>query len=146
MLTIYIPGPPETATAQQKGVRIVRGRPMFFTKSRVIQAEQRILAAIKPPASTFPDGPLSVGITFVFPLRTRDVERCDLIAMSTRPDIDNLTKGYVDAFTRAGYWTDDSQIAALAVSKWRGPHPGTLVTIERLDPSKTEAKQEALHA
>jgi Holliday junction resolvase RusA-like endonuclease len=136
MITIYIPGAPVTATAQQKGVHVVKGRPVFYTKSEVTQAHEAIARHVKSPAVPL-SGPLAVSITFVFPLRLIDVSSNELIPMFARPDIDNLVKLILDVLTHKRCWVDDGQVCSLYVSKLRGLEPGTSITIENFGETET---------
>ena len=47
-----------------------------------------------------------------------------------RPDLDNLAKGTLDVFQKAGYFQDDSQIVRLELSKaWYREFAGLFVQI-----------------
>ena len=57
---------------------------------------------------------------------------------STRPDIDNLIKFYMDLLNK-GFYVDDSQVCSLASikvysnnSEWNNDHPRTEVEIEEI--------------
>jgi Holliday junction resolvase RusA-like endonuclease len=53
---------------------------------------------------------------------------------TTRPDVDNLLKGVLDAMTETGrFWIDDSQVGIrCAYSRWAfdGESPRILITVE----------------
>lgn len=103
------------ATAQQKGVRIVHGRPMFYTK-KTVQDQMNFYGAILKmhrPAQPI-EGAVRVEIGFYYPARRKK----DIGAPKvTRPDLDNMAKSIIDAAMAVGYFKDDSQICELHLSK-----------------------------
>ena len=52
----------------------------------------------------------------------------------SKPDLDNLAKGVLDAMTQIGFWTDDGLISSLKITKRYtdcGDHgPGCLIIVE----------------
>lgn len=132
MLTFHIPGPPPTATSQQKGVRVIHGKPTFFKRAHVAQAEHDMATAFAPYRPAAPlAGPLAVSIVLVWPFRKADKPPAfGVVAMDTRPDLDNLAKLILDGMTKLGFWQDDSQISQLMMSKYRGHAPGITVLVE----------------
>ena len=110
-----IKGQPPTRTAQQKGVRVVKGRPYFYEKKEVTEAKRFLLFRMKPfvPDEPF-QGPVRVNITFLFGTKEKKKQ---YNYRSTRPDLDNLFKGFADCLTELRFWEDDSQIAAMTLEK-----------------------------
>lgn len=51
---------------------------------------------------------------------------------STRPDVDNMTKMFLDCCTKTGFWTDDSLVVSLIIEKFYATIPGVYVHIEEL--------------
>ena len=110
-----IKGQPPTRTAQQKGVRVVRGRPYFYEKAEVKEAKEQLKEQMVSYVPYEPlKGPVRLNVTFFF--GTADKKK-HYNYRSTRPDVDNLVKGFADCMTELGFWTDDGQIAALSVEK-----------------------------
>ena len=75
-----------SATAQQKGVRIVHGKPMFYEKAEVKTARQLFTLELKPHAPKVPsDKPIKLIVWFAF-----DVKDKKLWGQykPTRPDTD----------------------------------------------------------
>jgi Holliday junction resolvase RusA-like endonuclease len=133
---------PPRRTAQQKGVFVRNGRAHFYTKSAVRQQEQNTVALVLshlPPDWEPLCGPLKLHLRFCFPYRKSEkkaVVRGGLeIPHFVRPDLDNLLKGFLDALTTAGCFTDDAQIFDLRVVKTWGPAPYFHVRLAQIGPS-----------
>lgn len=137
----WLPCTPPTATAQQKGVRVIRkgGKfmPMFYTKKKVQQASNTyamILSTIRPKEPFI--GPLALTVEFVFPWLVSESKwnRANLQRRpkATASDCSNLIKELEDVMTRLGFWKTDGQIADLRVSKWHGAQPGIRIKIATL--------------
>lgn len=84
------------------------------------------------------DGPVSVGIEFVFRRPKAHFRSNGMLKpgvphwFSRKPDRDNLEKAVLDALTVLGFWGDDGQVCAGPVSKRYarlGELPGAHVTI-----------------
>lgn len=121
MITAIIEGDPPTVTAQQKGVMVRAGRPMFFTKKKVKDAQDALVAQLRKFAPRQPvEFPVLVKIKFAFRVtKSRPYERVH----GVRPDIDNLAKGALDALVPAGWLKDDALIDQLVVEKCRVGDP-----------------------
>lgn len=128
-------GEPPRITAQQKGLMVRGGRPMFFTKKKVADQERGLMARMRPYAPKTPytaSVEVSLGFYFPFPKGTpkRVLAANEDIPMTRRPDIDNLAKGFLDAMTKCGFWVDDSQIAKIEMVKRYSQHPRTEVVVD----------------
>jgi len=87
-----------------------------------------------------PGTPLDVGIAFMMPRpkghwrtgRNAHLLRDHLPARpSSKPDIDKLVRGTLDALRDAGVYVDDSQVVDLHVRKvWANEHAGALIRVE----------------
>lgn len=108
--------PPQTATAQEKGVKIeyINGKyvPRFFTTPRVRNARDNYVINLHRYA---PDKPLkgAIGLRIVFHFKTQTKRGYKV----TRPDLDNMEKLLIDAMTDVGFWHDDSQVAIKQTAK-----------------------------
>lgn len=102
-------------THQQRGVRVVNGRPMFYTK-KTVQDQMNFYGAILKmhrPAQPI-EGAVRVEIGLHYPAkRKKDIGAPKV----TRPDLDNMAKSIIDAAMAVGYFKDDSQICELHLSK-----------------------------
>jgi Holliday junction resolvase RusA-like endonuclease len=128
MITAIIQGDPPTVTAQQKGVFVRGGKPMFFTKKKVADAQDALVAQLRKFAPRKPiDFPVLIKLKFAFRVtKSRPYERVH----GVRPDIDNLAKGALDALVPAGWLADDSLIDQLVVEKCRVGDPYLEVTMK----------------
>ena len=102
------------ATSQQKGVCVVAGRPKFYTKHRVKEVQEFYGFMIKthrPPRLL--EGAVRYKIVFYYPAKRGHKHGEPKV---TRPDVDNLAKGLIDA-TIGTVIMDDSQIADLRIIK-----------------------------
>ena len=105
---------PPTVTAQQKGVRVVRGKPFFYTKPEVIAARDEILYRIKSFMPNKPiEGNIKMDVAWCFYKKTAKETKYK----GTRPDLDNLQKLLQDCMNGL-LFKDDSQIVQLTTSKY----------------------------
>jgi Holliday junction resolvase RusA-like endonuclease len=133
LLDVWLDGPPSTATAQQKGAFVVRGKIRFFTRGRVLSASRELVARTIPHAPKKPfEGPLRLRVTYCWHLLAADIKQGGGIRpMYRRPDADNLVKLLLDSLQRAGWFLDDGQISTLVIKKRRGPKVGMRLILER---------------
>ena len=120
---------PPTATAQERQVTIMNGKPVFYDPPAVEQAKQKLTAHL---AKHRPEEPYQSGIRLLvkwcFPRgRHRDGEY-----RITKPDTDNLQKLLKDCMTKTGYWKDDALVASEIVEKFWATVPGIYIRIEEL--------------
>ena len=103
------------ATAQQKGVRVVNGKPYFYKKNSVETALNLFMIGLKPHRPPKPaEGPVKLSLLFEFDCKDK---RKWGTYKSTRPDCDNMAKEFIDAMSKSGFWNDDAQIAMLGITK-----------------------------
>ena len=128
--SFVIMGDPPTATAQEKQVRIVRGKPIFYEPEKVKKAKHQLLESLanirqrpdKPIA-----GPIRLCVMWMF--RTKG-EHQDMEWKTSKPDTDNLQKLLKDCMTKTGYWVDDAQVVSETVEKRWAINPGIAFVIE----------------
>ena len=137
--TAYI-DPATIPTAQQKGVRVVKGVPMFYKKKELVDFEKRFTAIVDEARRAngnyrIPKGvPVFLHIAYLFgyPLSTPKRRRIDWEPMPFRPDGENLAKATVDCMgdrfrkvcgklvlAHEGIFPDDAAITPYVVSKFR---------------------------
>ncbi len=127
----FLPMIPPTCTHQQKAVRVVRGRPIFYEPADLADARAKLEAHL---ALHRPDEPLvgAVRLTakWCFPIvgKHRNGEY-----KTSKPDTDNLQKLLKDVMTKLGYWTDDALVASEIVEKFWADRPGIYIAIEALE-------------
>lgn len=127
---------PPTATAQEKQVRIIKGRPMFYEKAAAKKAKEMLIAELTKYKPEQPlQGPIFLQVGWAFPKRKAD-KFIGNKYKDTKPDTDNLQKGLKDCMTKMGFWNDDAQVAIERVSKWwTSDTPGILIVVEELEES-----------
>lgn len=159
-LVLDVINPANMSTAQQKGVRVVHGIPMFYDRPQLKETKKAIRRAIEDklpkesilrtikkvknkltPVSVFKDTiPRKVGvslaISYHFPFasyHSKKVRELGKIYMLERPDLDNLTKTVMDVMTQIGIWEDDSQVCRLQLYKYRSNTPMLRIFLSTVD-------------
>ena len=133
-MTIFIPCIPPKSTAQSKRVNHKTGH---FFKSKAHEAAINSLTALLiPHAPSEPvAGPVTVAVTFCWPYRTTDKKAAKAgfpIVHTSKPDLDNLAKGFCDVLVQLRFIEDDAKIGRLILEKCWGPIPGIDLTVEPL--------------
>ena len=121
-----------TVTAQQKGVRVVHGRPMFYEKKEVKEARALFSKKLEPYAPAEPiSGPVRIICEWYFYSKSHKPNTW----RTTRPDTDNLQKLLKDTMTECGFWNDDSQVCWETVrKKWTSAGGSALIIkVEELE-------------
>ena len=123
---------PPTATAQEKQVRIVRGKPLFYDPEPVKNAKALLVAHLLSHRPTKPYvGAVSLSTIWLFP-RGKSHKHGEWRV--TKPDTDNLQKLLKDCMTRCGYWKDDAQVVRESVEKrWSDEPAGIYIEITPLE-------------
>lgn len=140
MINIYIPGDPDTITAQQKGLKITRSRtgkyyPQFYEKPEVRAAKRKLYYSIQDHRPAEPiSGAIELMIVWAFDIGTKPKKYINQFR-TTRPDLDNLNKSIMDILTDLKFWNDDSQVAKLLLMKrWVRPEDaGIHITINQIE-------------
>ena len=127
---------PPTATAQQKGERVVGGYIHHYKKKNVAQAEAILRDALLP---YIPEEPIAdIGIMFFvswlfpYPKSAKKHQYGFNRYKITRPDTDNLNKLLKDVMTDMGFWKDDALICIEYISKLYSDEPGIVITIDNI--------------
>ena len=118
-------------TSQEKGVRVVRGKPMYYTKAKVQDVKNlytMLLRTHRPPRPL--EGAVALKVCFYYqakkPHKVGEPK-------ATRPDTDNMVKLLKDCATECGYWKDDGQVAKELVIKAYGEPCGIYFEAFELD-------------
>ena len=110
---------------------------MFIGKTdKAKSVKEELMALLRPYVPNKPfEKPLRVVIEWGYPylktVRKRDIG--NLIPCTTRPDCDNLTKGFFDIMTRMCFWKDDSIVWDLRFRKFYTDTAGIGVEIEEIE-------------
>lgn len=135
-MNFFIAMHPPTATAQERKVKIVKGKPIFYDPPAVKNAREVLTAHL---SRVKPEKPLQGGIslctTWLFPKgKTHKHGEWRI----TKPDTDNLQKLLKDCMTRTGFWEDDAQVAHEVVEKrWSDEPCGIYIVITPLTVPET---------
>lgn len=125
---------PPTITAQQKGVRVVHGKPFFYEKAEVTNARRKIEWAMK---QYVPDEPIETPVRLKVSLEipTKDKKKLKSKWKSSRPDLDNMLKLILDCLTEMRVIKDDALIVQLGAQKmWVPEGAGCIyIVIEDVD-------------
>lgn len=118
---------PPTKTHQEKQVRVVSGKPIFYEPAELKAVRQKLtdhLVQYKPPEPY--TCPVRLVTKWCFPRGShRDGEY-----KATKPDTDNLQKLLKDVMTGLKYWTDDALVASEITEKFWADVPGIYIQIE----------------
>ena len=122
---------PPTKTHQEKQVRIVNGKPVFYEPAELKAVRAKLEAHLSKhvpwPKYT---GPVRLMTKWCFPI-TADHE--DGQWKTTKPDTDNMVKTLKDCMTKLGFWADDSLVASEIIEKFWSKVPGIYIRIEALE-------------
>jgi len=100
-------------TAQQKRTNRYTGA--FFESETVRRARTMYTALLMPYRPNTPHkAPLAVNVTFAYSIIDKKKRGKD---KTSRPDVDNLVKLFLDCMTACGFWYDDADIADLRIKK-----------------------------
>lgn len=114
-MKIFLLMNPPTATAQERKVTVVRGKPIFFKPENVKRAQAEIVRHLRPfkPAVPF-EGAIELRVTWLFPKGTKHKAGEWRV---TKPDTDNLEKMLKDCMTELRFWNDDAQVVRETAEK-----------------------------
>ncbi len=120
---------PPTTTHQQKAVRVVKGKPMFYEPPDLAKARTKLIAHLTQYRPTAPmEGGVRLVVKWCFPCG----DRPDGTYRTTKPDTDNLQKLLKDCMTHVGFWKDDAQVASEVVEKFWAEISGIYISVESL--------------
>ena len=128
---------PPTATAQQKGERVIGGYIHHYKKKNVAAAEAILRDALLPyvPEAPIENKAISLDVAWIFPYpksakkHRPGWERWKI----TRPDTDNLNKMLKDVMTDMGFWKDDALIGSEKIRKLYADEPGIEIEIIEME-------------
>lgn len=105
---------PPTTTHQQKKARVFRGRIKFYEPTKLKEARELYMEALKPYTPVTPyTGALKIIMSFYFNTKTHNGNTWK----TTRPDVDNIVKLPLDCMSALNYWDDDASISVLKIEK-----------------------------
>jgi len=136
-MKFFIAIKPPTVTAQEKKVRIVRGKPMFYNPAPLEDAKHLLIGNLYSQRPEEPlEGALQLNALWLFP---RGKSHKNGEWRITRPDTDNLQKLLKDCMTKCGFWRDDAQVAKEVVEKrWSDDPTGIYIEVTGLEAADAE--------
>ena len=122
---------PPTATAQERQVKIIHGKPIFYEPEQVKKAKLMIMYGLSGNVPKEPiEGPIKLTTLWCFP---KGKSHKDKEWRVTKPDTDNLQKMLKDCMTKMRFWNDDAQVVHEEVGKvWAADPAGIMISIETL--------------
>jgi len=107
----------------------------MYTPKNTVQAQKEfnLLSSKHVPQQPL-ECPVALNITFRFPIPDSHKLTIpgDRYCPKGRHDIDNLVKMVMDAMTKAGWWSDDGQVALLRTEKLYDHIPSIEVRVVEL--------------
>lgn len=129
---------PPTATHQEKQVRVVKGKPVFYEPTELKAARSKLMGYL---AEHKPEKPMKGAVQLLckwcFPLDKGGRHRNGQYKTS-KPDTDNLQKLLKDCMTDLGFWWDDAQVASEIAEKFWSTVPGIFVSVSELDEQEAD--------
>jgi len=121
---------PPTMTHQEKQVRVVNGKPVFYEPQELKTVREKLRAHLgrHVPEEKF-TGPIRLTTWWCFPVTGN--HRNGEYKIS-RPDTDNMVKMLKDVMTELHFWKDDAQVASEVIEKYWAELPGIYVKVESL--------------
>ena len=125
----FIPMVPPTITHQEKKVRVVNGKPIFYEPEKLKTARQKLMAYL---GYHVPEEPFHTGVQLVTKWCFPRGRHKDGDYRLTKPDTDNLQKLLKDCMTVIGFWDDDALVASEVVEKFWAEIPGIYIKVTEL--------------
>ena len=128
-MQFFLPMIPPTVTHQEKGIRVVAGKPVVYEKTEVAAARSKLQALLAQHRPIEPmQGALQLLVKWCFPRGKHPNGQYK----TTKPDTDNLNKLLKDVMTDLRFWKDDAQVACEVIEKFWAETPGIYIRIEAL--------------
>ena len=117
-----------TVTHQEKAVRVVKGKPIFYEPPELQEARSKLQSHLAPHV---PKEKYTCAVRLItkwcFPITGKHQ---DGEYKTSKPDTDNLQKLLKDVMTDLGYWKDDALVVSEIAEKFWATLPGIYIVIE----------------
>ena len=122
---------PPTATAQERKVKVVKNKPVFYDPPAVRTAREQLTAYLGSHRPAEPmKGPVELRVLWLFPKGSSHRHGEWRV---TKPDTDNLQKLLKDCMTKTGFWEDDAQVVReVAEKRWSDEPCGIYIEVETI--------------
>ncbi|WP_195918958.1 RusA family crossover junction endodeoxyribonuclease [Lactococcus lactis] len=118
-------------TRQQKGIKVVKGQVRSYNRGNTANYELQKNLLMNKPKVPFNKG-VAITLKVYFVYGTKDKKKWGKRKI-TRPDGDNLMKGFQDYMQHYRYFMDDAQIAPLIVDRFWGQNNKIIVELFKTD-------------
>ncbi|MEG9198773.1 RusA family crossover junction endodeoxyribonuclease [Lactococcus lactis] len=118
-------------TRQQKGIKVVKGQVRSYNRGNTANYELQKNLLMNKPKVPFDKG-VAITLKVYFVYGTKDKKKWGKRKI-TRPDGDNLMKGFQDYMQHYRYFMDDAQIAPLIVDRFWGQNNKIIVELFKTD-------------
>ncbi len=133
-ISFFLPMRIPTKTHQQKKVRVVNGKPVFYEPEELKAVRMKFRDTL---AAYAPDKPMKGAVRlmtkWLFPISGKHY---DGEYKTTKPDTDNLVKMLKDVMTDLHFWNDDAQVASEIIEKFWAAQPGLFIVVEEIGGDK----------
>ena len=115
-------------THQDKNVKVVNGKAIIYKSDNLRNAEDIFKSRLAEyvPEEMF-KAPVILKLVWCYPTN-KDNRSGEY--KTTKPDVDNLAKTFIDCMTKCGFWKDDSVVADLQSVKVYDKKTGIYVYVE----------------
>lgn len=120
---------PPTVTHQEKKVRVVNEKPVFYEPAELKAARQKLIAYL---GKHVPETPFDCGVRLIVKWCFPKGKHKHGEYKTTKPDTDNLQKLLKDCMTTVGFWDDDALVVSEVVEKFWAQIPGIYIKVEPL--------------
>lgn len=123
-MIIHLKCLPPSVTAQQKRVRVIGGKPVFFHGASMQRERQTWAALLAPFVPAVPiQGAIKLTIIGIWPhpKSARKADQSRVLPKTTKPDCSNFAKEIEDQLARMRFMDDDARVSTLHLEKWCGP-------------------------
>ena len=120
---------PPTKTYQEKKVRMVKGKPVFYEPQELKEVRAKLSAHLSQhvPKQMYTSA-VRLVVKWCFPQGKHGNGEYK----TTKPDTDNLQKMLKDIMTDLHYWKDDALVASEIVEKFWAKIPGIYISISQI--------------
>lgn len=118
-------------TRQQKGIKVVKGQVRSYNRGNTANYGLQKNLLMNKPKVPFDKG-VAITLKVYFVYGTKDKKKWGKRKI-TRPDGDNLMKGFQDYMQHYRYFIDDAQIAPLIVDRFWGQNNKIIVELFKTD-------------
>lgn len=118
-------------TRQQKGIKVVKGQVRSYNRGNTANYELQKNLLMNKPKVPYDKG-VAITLKVYFIYGTKDKKKWGK-RKTTRPDGDNLMKGFQDYMQLYRYFIDDAQIAPLIVDRFWGQNNKIIVELFKTD-------------